>query len=64
MEGKKWNGYCKEFKDDKIIFEGKYMNGKRWEGTGKEYDSNNKLIFDGNYIKGKKKIENKKKLKN
>ena len=37
----KWkkNGKGKEYdRDDNLIFEGEYLNGKRWNGKGKEYD--------------------------
>ena len=43
---------CKQYKNDKIIFEGKYLNGKR-NGKGKEY-KDDKLIFEGEYNDGKK----------
>ena len=45
----------KEF-DDKgnFIFEGKYQNGKKWEGIFKEYDDSDKVINEGNYLKGEK----------
>ena len=36
----------------KIIFEGEYLNGKRWNGKGKKYYENRKT-FEGEYIKGK-----------
>ena len=32
-----------------------YLNGERWNGSGKEYDSKNNLIFVGEYVNGKKK---------
>ena len=33
----KRNGKGKEYNDNgKLIFEGKYLNGKRWNGKGKE----------------------------
>ena len=43
-KGKEYNVF-----NDKLIFEGEYLNGK-----GKEYDSNGHLIFEGEYSKGKK----------
>ena len=43
---------CKQYKNDKIIFEGKYLNGKR-NGKGKEY-KDDKLIFEGEYLNGKR----------
>ena len=42
----------KEYKYDKVIFEGKYFNGER-NGKGKEY-YNNQLIFEGSYSDGKR----------
>ena len=37
------------------MFEGEYLNGKKWNGKGKEYDKNNgKLIFEGEYLNGEK----------
>ena len=35
-----------------LIFEGEYLNGKRWNGKGKEYDSDCKLLFDVEYLNG------------
>ena len=40
-------------KDDKLLFEGEYLNGER-NGMGKEYDSDGKLEFEGEYLKGKR----------
>ena len=34
------------------MFEGEYLNGKRWKG--KEYYSNGKLKFEGEYLNGKR----------
>ena len=48
------NGKVKEYNDDRLIFEGEYVNGKR-NGKGKEYDYDGKLIFDGEYLNGEKK---------
>ena len=39
---------------EKLIFEGKYLNGKKWNGKGKEYDYDGKLEFEGEYLKGKR----------
>ena len=46
------NGKVKEYNcfDDKLIFEGEYLDGKR-NGIGKEYE-NNKIIFEGKYLDG------------
>ena len=38
--------------DGKLIFEGKYLNGKR-NGKGKEYDYFGTLIFKGKYLNDK-----------
>jgi len=50
--GKEYNGY-----DDRLIFEGEYLNGKR-NGKGKEYLPNGKLLFEGEYLNGKGKEYN------
>ena len=39
--------------NEKIIYEGEYLNGKR-NGKGKEYNFFNELVFEGEYLKGKK----------
>ena len=48
------DGSVKEFNiiNDKLLFEGEYLNGKR-NGKGKEYDDGY-LIFDGEYLNGKR----------
>ena len=46
-KGKEYN-YNRE-----LIFEGEYLNGKKWNGQGKEYDYG-KLKFEGEYLNGKK----------
>ena len=53
-EGKK-NGKGKEYYilNNKIIFEGEYLNGKR-NGKGKEYHYNDKLKYEGEYLNGKR----------
>ena len=49
------NGKGKEYNDnEKLIFEGEYLNGKKWKGLGKEYYSNGQLKFEGKYSFGKK----------
>ena len=35
-----WNGKGKEYKDNKLVFEGEYLNGNKWNGIGYEIDSN------------------------
>ena len=48
------NGIAKEYhNDEKLIFEGEYLNGKR-NGKGKEYYWNkDNLKFEGEYLNGK-----------
>ena len=47
------NGKGKEYNyDDKLLFEGEYLNGKR-NGKGKEY-YDGKLIFEGEYLNGER----------
>ena len=55
-ELKNGNGKIREYDiyNDKIKFEGEYLNGKR-NGKGKEYNYyNGKLIFEGEYLNGLK----------
>ena len=49
------NGKGKEYfkKDNKLAFEGEYLNGKR-NGKGKAYYSNGELLFEGEYLNGKR----------
>ena len=44
-----WHEYSKYYK---LIFEGEYKDGKKWNGKGKEYNYG-KLIFEGEYKDGK-----------
>ena len=56
-ENDKRNGYGKEYKDGKIIFEGKFLDGERWEGYGKEFNhrfNEDKVDFEGEYKNGKR----------
>ena len=55
MEKGKRNGKGKEYfgYDDKLKFEGEYLNGKR-NGKGKEYYIDGKLKFEGEYLNGQK----------
>ena len=48
-KGKEYDYYNGE-----LLFEGEYLNDKKWTGNGKEYYRNNKLKFEGEYLKGKK----------
>ena len=36
------------------MFEGKYLNGKRWNGKSREYNYNGKLKFEGEYLNGER----------
>ena len=38
----------------KLVFEGEYLDGKRWKGKGTEYNNDGKLVFEGEYLDGKK----------
>jgi len=35
-----------------FVFEGEYLNGERWNGKGKEYNSKYELVFEGEYLNG------------
>ena len=37
-----------------MLFEGEYLNGKRWNGKGKEYYPNDKLAFEGEFLNRKR----------
>ena len=37
-----------------MIFEGEYLNGKRWNGIGIEFDKFSNKIFEGKYVNGEK----------
>ena len=51
LNGNKWKGKIfEEDIDDKLRFEGEYLDGKL-NGKGKEYKDNN-LIFEGEYLNG------------
>ena len=54
----------KEYLENEIIFEGEFINDKKWKGKGKEYNRINQLIFEGEYqyglrLKGKEYIKGK-----
>ena len=53
VEPCKLNGLFKQYYDNKIIFEGEYLNGKR-NGKGKEYNYYGRLIFEGEYLNGER----------
>ena len=44
----------KEYEKGKVIFEGEYLNGEKWNGKGKEYNIYDELKFEGEYLNGKK----------
>ena len=46
------------FRDYDLIFEGEYLNGKRWNGKEKKYNRYGDLIFEGEYLNGEKKSSN------
>ena len=37
-----------------LEFEGEYLNGKKWNGKGKEYDFDAKSRFEVEYLNGEK----------
>ena len=42
-------GKVKEYNNNKLLFEGEYLNGE-----GKEFDSNGNLNYKGKYLNGKR----------
>ena len=46
-----------------LKFEGEFLNGKKWNGKGIEYDKENKKVFESKYLNGEivEKIEKKEK---
>ena len=67
MNGLRWNGKGKEYldfeflsflknnnnDDDNLIFEGEYLNGKKWKGFIKLFDGFD-LVFKGDCVCGEK----------
>ena len=49
------NNIAKEYYiyNDKLIFKGEYLNGKR-NGKGKEFGEYNRLLFEGEYLNGRR----------
>ena len=45
-------GKVKEYDNGKLIFDGEYLNGKRWKGMKKEYDYDGNILFEAQYING------------
>ena len=53
------DGKGKEYnKDGKLIFDGEYALGVKWNGIFKEYDENNVLIKEGEYKEGNQILKN------
>ena len=50
---KKGNGKIYKADTNQLLFEGRYLNGKK-NGKGKEFDDNNNVVFEGEYLEGKK----------
>ena len=50
---KKGIGKTYNFSDNKLVFEGEYLNGEK-NGKIKEYDEQNYLVFEGEYKNGLK----------
>ena len=54
-ELKNGTGFIKEFDIyENVIFEGEYLNGKKWIGKGKELNNKGIILFEGEYTKGLK----------
>ena len=45
------NGYGKEYNSKRLIYEGNYLNDKRY-GHGKIYDKDGIIVFEGEFING------------
>ena len=57
FEGELKDGYFKNgnfYLNKELISSGEYLNGKIWNGKGKEYNKNSILIFEGEYLNGKR----------
>ena len=56
FEGELLNGYKhgkgKEYNEGKLLFEGEYLNGKRWNGKITDYDFYGNLIFESEILEG------------
>ena len=47
------NGKGKEYDYyGQLLFEGEYLNGKRWNGKEKVYNDVGELLFEGEYLNG------------
>ena len=56
FEGEFSNGIRKNgkeyYKNGKVIYEGDYLDGEKWNGKGKKYEDDN-FIFEGEFLNGK-----------
>ena len=43
------NGKGKEYKKEKLVFDGEYLNGRRWNGKY-IYNKKEYLLSEGNYL--------------
>ena len=50
---KKWKRKKKDYFNE-LIFDGEYLNRKKWKGKGKEFNYDDYLLFEGEYLCGKK----------
>ena len=48
------NGKGKEYYKGEVVFEGEFLEEKRWNGKGKEFFNNGKVKYEGEYLNGKK----------
>ena len=51
---RKCSGRIKNYYKNELIFEGEYLEGKIWNGKGKEIDYHGNITFEGEYINGEK----------
>jgi antitoxin component YwqK of YwqJK toxin-antitoxin module len=51
-KGGKRDGKGKEFSKGKVIFEGDWKEGKRWNGEGKEYNEKGQIVNEKTYENG------------
>ena len=52
FSNRKKNGMAEEYDEEgHLIFEGEYLDGKRWKGSGKKYDEDTgELILEYEYL--------------
>ena len=58
-KGKEYEMRGRHVRHRQFLFEGEYLDGKKWNGKAKEYDHLGQLEFEVEYLKGERK-----KLKN